>query len=359
MFHRHRALLVIALLASGAAAIATLRWKTWTPVTACLLCDGLNADDAAAGTTTGTGATVAPGDSIGSSARSSAPAPASGSLSAPAPGPSAPSAGSAAARLGSTPRGWRPWSPNSGAFRVSGSDSSAPSASLGGLWRLMSLSRPGNGGAPAIASNNVVTPAAHVAAPIAGRPAPPPAATTPASAGRAPKPPAPPSASPTPSSGGGGSTPSKPSPSLSAPAPGAGSSSGGGSTPSAPSPSLSAPAPGAGSSSGGGATESTGSGSGGAAPGGSGSGGSGSGGSGGSGGGTGDPAPLLDPFHEHEDPGPDPFGGPSGGSGFDPGGSGAPPSGGGVSATPEPGSILLIGTGLLGILGALRKRRLL
>ena len=100
----------------------------------------------------------------------------------------------------------------------------------------------------------------------------------------------------------------------------------------------------------------------------SGSGGSGSGSSGSGG------APPTDPFHGHEDPAPDPFSGPSlgpaaggpaspsvgdGGSLGLGGGGEAPPSGGGVSETPEPGSVLLIGTGLAGILGILRRRRLI
>jgi len=71
-------------------------------------------------------------------------------------------------------------------------------------------------------------------------------------------------------------------------------------------------------------------------------------------------APSTDPFHEHEAPPPDPFRGPGG---FDPGtpGNGRPSTGGGghVAATPEPGSILLFGTGLLGILGVMRQRRLI
>jgi hypothetical protein len=72
-------------------------------------------------------------------------------------------------------------------------------------------------------------------------------------------------------------------------------------------------------------------------------------------------APSTDPFHEHEAPPPDPFRGPGG---FDPGAPGGNPTVGGggvgkVSGAPEPGSILLFGTGLLGIFGVMRQRRLL
>ena len=86
------------------------------------------------------------------------------------------------ARLAALERGFR-------TFRVASSDR-PHRRPLGGLWRLMSLSRPGSGGAPVV--NNVETAAPQSAAPIAGHPAPPapgghrstpPAPTPPASAG--------------------------------------------------------------------------------------------------------------------------------------------------------------------------------
>jgi len=153
---------------------------------------------------------------------------------------------------------------------VSSSSGGGPSASLGGLWKLMSLSRPGHGGGSGASVTSSTAPKTQ----------------------KPPKASRPPAARP-------GTHPSDPSAPFSA-----------------GSPTLAAPA-------------------------------------------------ATDPFHEHETPAPNPFSPPSGGSnGFDPGrpggGGGTGISGGAhVSATPEPGSVLLLGTGLLGILGVMRKRRLI
>ena len=279
MLHRTRVVLILSViaLATTAAATAAIRWQVWTPPSACLMCEAPTSDAAAALGNGGNGGGT--GNGAGSYARSSAGTFVPGPLNAGSP--SADAMARSSARAGSAPKGWQPWGTGSGSFRVSSSGAGGPSTSLGGLWKLMSLSRPGHagggGGAGAGESGTV--------------------------ARNTPKPPA--ASRPSPKPGTPRSSPSAPpaSPSFTA-----------------GSPTLAGPAPSSG-------------------------------------------AAATDPFHEHETPAPDPFVPPTGGGGFDPGRPGGlgPGAGGGgrVAATPEPGSILLVGTGLLGILGVIRKRRLI
>jgi hypothetical protein len=268
VFHRNRLVPILSVLAlaTAAAATAAIHRGIWTPPTACLMCEARSSDAASlangvASGRTGAGANAHAGNSAGTYVPDSLIA----------AGPAADAMTGSSSRAASVPKGWQPWGAGSGSFRVASSSEAGPSPSLGGLWKLMSLSRPGHGGGSgaAVRSSNA------------------PKAQKPPAASRTPKP---------------GSHSSGPAGSVTA---------GSGTLAAAP---VSA---------------------------------------------------ATDPFHEQETPSPAPFSPPSGNGGgsFDPGRPGGIGLGAGgsarVSATPEPGSVLLLGSGLLGILGVMRKRRLL
>ena len=130
MFHRSRILLAIALVATATAGYAALQWKTWRPADACLLCDA-SPDDSGAGRAATGGAPTGTGGSLGTESGSSAGAFVPGDLSAPGSKSADDSTKAPFARFGSAPRGWQPWGVGSGAFRVSSTGSSGPSAPLG------------------------------------------------------------------------------------------------------------------------------------------------------------------------------------------------------------------------------------
>jgi len=272
VMYRSRVVFTIVALAVASAAAATIRWQTWSPTTACLLC---GPPESAAMRASGSADNLfgAGGGAASYARNGSASTFTPGALNAPQLSGGSAAGGSSQGQTASASRGWQPWGNGSATSRFASSGASGASAPLGGLWRLMSLSRPAHSGTPA-AARTIVARAQRVKPPVASRPG----------------------KQPSPGSHGGGS----------------GSATGDGSSVTTDTPPMA----------------------GGAA--------------------------STDPFHEHEAPPPDPFRGPGG---FDPGtpGGGRPPGGGGgrVAATPEPGSILLFGTGLLGVLGVMRQRRLI
>jgi hypothetical protein len=276
--YRSRAVFILAGLAVASGAAAMIPWQTWKPTAACLLCEAPAPDRAPAASAE---AAKGSGGGLGAYARSSASTFTPGPLAPASSTGDASNSGSFASRSGSAPRGWQPWGNGSSGLRNASGASSGTSIALGGMWRLMSMSRPATPGSDVAAVANHVAAAARPAR--QAKPAPTPVARKPA----------PPSTSPAPAAA------------------------------TVPTTVIAStdPAPAIGF------------------------------------------APPTDSFHEHQSPAPNPFGGAPGGSGgFDPGtpGGGGPGGGvGSVSATPEPASFLLLGTGFLGILGVLRKRRAL
>src|SRR5580765_5142413 len=186
---------VVAILVVAAGATAAIRWNQPMPSDTCLMCDtpGLDAArQAAPGVPDATGRTGAFRSSGGASA--SRP---EGSL-ASAGAASRDADHSGLSRLSASRSPWQPWAATAGSSRGYSSSGQPPSSSLGGLWRLMSMSyrgagvadgRGGPGSAPA--------PSEHAAAKSKPQPD-----------ARAPRPPAPGS------NGGGGSRPGASVPTL-------------------------------------------------------------------------------------------------------------------------------------------------
>jgi cell division septation protein DedD len=269
----------------AAAAVAGMRLRSWAPADACLFCVTPEADATSTAALDGRA-------TAGANGLAANHAGAGGGFTASALPPTAVSTNGSTASgrvsASGSRRSWQPWGNASGSLRSYSGNSGAPSASRGGLWRLMNLTRPGSHGTQeATVAQNLERPAPQVRAPRKpSSPAPPAAKPS------APSATAPPAATP----------PASPDP---LPTPTA--------TPAPPAPPTAF-------------------------------------------------VPPTDPFHEHDKPLPDPFAAPAPNGPLDPGSNGPGPGlpgGRDPSPTPEPGSIFLIGTGLVGIFGALRQRRLL
>jgi len=307
------ALLVVALVAVSAAATAAMRWTNWSPLNSCLFCGGLRGSEPPARAASPSGGEGTSGVRASDSRRADGTAfDASG---API-GLAAVNGTSDGSRPADSSRpDWQPWSTSS----IRGESGGASATALGGLSRLMSMSI--TGGASAIRPSTTPTPAPPIvekteppapaaAAPPAPAPTPetPPTPAPPAPAPpNLPDPPLPPNLPDPPLPPG--PTPS-PSPAPLPPDPG-------GNTPTIPNVVPSAPP---------------------VVP----------------------VVPPTDPFHEHTTNPPDPFVPPPPTGPLDPNDpGGVTPTGSAPSPTPEPGSMLLVATGLAGVFAELRRRRVI
>jgi len=297
-----RAVLVIGILAIAGAAGAM--WNRYAPPTACLFCASPEHYETVLNT---------PPDAIGTAGvrdgrPSSNYAAANPSAIPGAFGATGADADHRSATSGDRQRDWQPWGHGSSSRRYDAAGISSPSIGMAGLWRLNTLSRkvaPPLASAPAIA--HAAVPTTPRAAP-APRPAPAPAAPShppSASPNPAPAPNPVPAPAPTPPSAAPPAPPSAaPPPTVTSTPPPAG-------TPPVVTPPSAPPPPG-------------------------------------------------DPFDTHTDPPPNPFVPPPPPGPMDPGAPGGPGgTGTGPAATPEPASMLLIGTGLVALLGELRRRRVI